>query len=228
MWHIQAWPPRPGFARWFFGFWLVTLYHRFFPKMLTFALAVFLLIITPGPGVLSLAGVGAAFGLRQGFSYLAGLFIGTNLVCFAVISGLATVMLTTPLIRTLLLIASAAYLGYLAFKIAFAGAQIAFIHMSKPGLLSGLTLQLINPKAYAVNTTLFSGFAFYPDSFFVETVLKLLIANVIWMALHILWLFAGVRVNRLELPARTQRLINMLMAICLLAVVVLSVWSLLR
>lgn len=228
MWHIQAWPPRPGFARWFFGFWLVTLYHRFFPKMLTFALAVFLLIITPGPGVLSLAGVGAAFGLRQGFSYLAGLFIGTNLVCFAVISGLATVMLTTPLIRTLLLIASAAYLGYLAFKIAFAGAKIAFIHMSKPGLLSGLTLQLINPKAYAVNTTLFSGFAFYPDSFFVETALKLLIANVIWMALHMLWLYAGVRVNRLELPARTQRLINMLMAICLLAVVVLSVWSLLR
>ena len=212
----------------FFGFWLVTLYHRFFPKMLTFALAVFLLIITPGPGVLSLAGVGAAFGLRQGFSYLAGLFIGTNLVCFAVISGLATVMLTTPLIRTLLLIASAAYLGYLAFKIAFAGAKIAFIHMSKPGLLSGLTLQLINPKAYAVNTTLFSGFAFYPDSFFVETALKLLIANVIWMALHILWLFAGARVNRLELPARTQRLINMLMAICLLAVVALSVWSLLR
>jgi len=228
MWHIQVWPPRLGFARWFFGFWLVTLYHRFFPKMLTFALAVFLLIITPGPGVLSLAGVGAAFGLRQGFSYLAGLFIGTNLVCFAVISGLATVMLTTPLIRTLLLIASAAYLGYLAFKIAFAGAKIAFIHMSKPGLLSGLTLQLINPKAYAVNTTLFSGFAFYPDSFFVETALKLLIANVIWMALHILWLFAGVRVNRLELPARTQRLINMLMAICLLAVVALSVWSLLR
>jgi threonine/homoserine/homoserine lactone efflux protein len=196
--------------------------------MLTFALAVFLLIITPGPGVLSLAGVGAAFGLRQGFSYLAGLFIGTNLVCFAVISGLATVMLTTPLIRTLLLIASAAYLGYLAFKIAFAGAKIAFIHMSKPGLLSGLTLQLINPKAYAVNTTLFSGFAFYPDSFFVETALKLLIANVIWIVLHMLWLCAGVRVNRLELPARTQRLINMLMAICLLAVVVLSVWSLLR
>jgi threonine/homoserine/homoserine lactone efflux protein len=211
-----------------FEFWLVTLYHRLFPKMLTFALAVFLLIITPGPGVLSLAGVGAAFGLRQGFSYLAGLFIGTNLVCFAVISGLATVMLTTPLIRTLLLIASAAYLGYLAFKIAFAGAKIAFIHMSKPGLLSGLTLQLINPKAYAVNTTLFSGFAFYPGSFFVETALKLLIANVIWIALHILWLYAGVRVNRLELPARTHRLINMLMAICLLAVVVLSVWSFLR
>jgi threonine/homoserine/homoserine lactone efflux protein len=32
--------------------------------MLTFALAVFLLIITPGPGVLLLAGVGAAYGWR--------------------------------------------------------------------------------------------------------------------------------------------------------------------
>ncbi|MEC8551875.1 MAG: LysE family translocator, partial [Pseudomonadota bacterium] len=32
--------------------------------MLTFAAAVFLLIVTPGPGVLSTAGVGAAFGWR--------------------------------------------------------------------------------------------------------------------------------------------------------------------
>ena len=39
-------------------------------KMLTFALAVFLLIITPGPGVLSLAGVVAAYGWRQGFRAL--------------------------------------------------------------------------------------------------------------------------------------------------------------
>jgi threonine/homoserine/homoserine lactone efflux protein len=38
-------------------------------KMLTFALAVFLLKITPRPGVLSLAGAGAAYGWRQGFLY---------------------------------------------------------------------------------------------------------------------------------------------------------------
>ena len=138
------------------------------------------------------------------------------------------VLLQSPSLQFPIAIAGSAYLGYLAFKIAFTGAKIAFIHMSKPGLLSGLTLQLINPKAYAVNTTLFSGFAFYPDSFFVETALKLLIANMIWIVLHMVWLYAGVRVNRLELLARTQRLINMLMAICLLAVPVLSVWSLLR
>jgi threonine/homoserine/homoserine lactone efflux protein len=196
--------------------------------MLTFALAVFLLIITPGPGVLSLAGVGAAFGWRQGMQYLAGLFIGTNIVCLAVISGLAAIVLADPIVRTILLAVSTAYLAYLAFRIAFAGAKIAFISMSTPGLIAGLTLQFINPKAYAVNTTLFSGFAFYPESLFIETGSKLLIVNVIWLLLHCLWLYAGVKINRLELAPRTQRAINFGMAACLLAVVILSVWSLLR
>ncbi len=193
--------------------------------MIAFALAVCLLLVTPGPGVLSLAGVGAAFGWRQGISYLSGLFIGNNLVCIAVISGLATMILASPSIRMALLIISAAYLGYLAFRIAFSSVKIAFIQMPKPGLGTGTTIQLINPKAYAVHITLFSGFAFYPNDFFIETTVKLLIANVIWILIHFFWLYLGVKINQLELPEKTQRIINVFMAICLLAVVGLSVWS---
>jgi threonine/homoserine/homoserine lactone efflux protein len=193
--------------------------------MIAFALAVFLLLVTPGPGVLSLAGVGAAFGWRQGISYLSGLFIGNNLVCIAVISGLATMILASPSIRMALLIISAAYLGYLAFRIAFSSVKIAFIQMPKPGLGTGTTIQLINPKAYAVHITLFSGFAFYPNDFFIETAVKLLIANLIWILIHFFWLYLGVKINQLELPEKTQRIINVFMAICLLAVVGLSVWS---
>ena len=44
--------------------------------MIVFGMAVFLLLVTPGPGVLSLASVGAAFGARAGIGYLSGLFIG--------------------------------------------------------------------------------------------------------------------------------------------------------
>jgi len=193
--------------------------------MIAFALAVCLLLVTPGPGVLSLAGVGAAFGWRQGISYLSGLFIGNNLVCIAVISGLATMILASPSIRMALLIISAAYLGYLAFRIAFSSVKIAFIQMPKPGLGTGTTIQLINPKAYAVHITLFSGFAFYPNDFFIETAVKLLIANVIWILIHFFWLYLGVKINQLELPEKVQRNINVFMAICLLAVVGLSVWS---
>ena len=195
--------------------------------MIAFALAVFLLIITPGPGVLSTAGVGAAFGWNRGLFYIAGLCLGTNLGGLAVISGLAAIILAEPLVRTLLLFASAAYLGYLALRIALAGTKIAFIRSAEPGLLAGLALALINPKAYAVNTTLFTSFPFYPNNFALETTLKLIILNVVWIPTHFIWLYAGVKLNTLSLSNRAQRLINLFMAGCLLTVVALSIWSLL-
>lgn len=195
--------------------------------MIAFALAVFLLIITPGPGVLSTAGVGAIFGWRQGLFYIAGLCIGTNLGGLAVISGLAAIILTESSVRIALLFASSGYLGYLAMQIALAGTKIAFIQTAKPGCIAGLMLALINPKAYAVNTTLFTSFGFYPDSFAVETALKLIVLNIIWIPTHLVWLYVGVKLNSLNLPAHTQRRINLAMAACLLAVVGLSVWSML-
>lgn len=194
--------------------------------MLTFAAAVFFLIITPGPGVLSLAGVGSGFGYRPGLRYLGGLFVGTNLVALAVVSGLAAVMLSVPAVRTVLLWASAAYLLYLAFKIAFAGAKIAFIERTtEPGFWGGVLLQAINPKAYAVNTTLFTGFAFLPGSLLAETLLKFLIMNAIWIPIHLVWLWAGVTLRRLDLPRKVQFGINIVMAISMLLVVGLAAYA---
>ena len=195
--------------------------------MWSFALAVFLLIITPGPGVLSTAGVGAAFGSRAGLRYVAGLFVGTNLVALAVVSGLAAVIFTSPIVRNVLLGLSAAYLLYLAFRIAFAGARIAFIEAKgQPGFFSGIILQAINPKAYAVNTTLFSGFAFLPGHLLTETLIKFTILNAIWIPIHLLWLVAGSAVQRLELEPRVQFRINLLMAGAMLVVVALAGLSL--
>ena len=55
--------------------------------MLAFAVAAFLLLITPGPGVLSAAGVGAGFGVRPGLIYVVGLCLGANLVAVMVVGG---------------------------------------------------------------------------------------------------------------------------------------------
>lgn len=195
--------------------------------MLSFALAVFLLIITPGPGVLSTAGVGAAFGTRAGIQYVTGLFVGTNLVAIAVVSGLAAMVFAIPMMRNILLVLSVAYLMYLAFRIAFAGAKIAFIEAeNKPGFFSGVALQIINPKAYAVNTTLFTGFAFLPEALFFETLIKFTILNVIWIPIHLLWLVAGSMVDRMELEPRIQFKVNLVMAGAMLTVVGLAIYSL--
>ncbi|MCY4334303.1 MAG: LysE family translocator [Litoreibacter sp.] len=194
--------------------------------MLSFAAAVFLLIITPGPGVLSLAGVGAAYGFRAGLRYFIGLFIGTNLVALAVVTGLAALILANPVIRTVLMGASTAYLLFMAYKIATAGSQIGFSAAARqPGIRDGLMLQAINPKAYVVNTTLFSGFAFFPASYTVEVALKFLITNVIWCALHFLWLWIGARIKAMNLAPKTQRIINIFMAFALIGVVGLALWA---
>ena len=127
--------------------------------MLEFCLAVLFLVITPGPGVLSTAGVGSGFGYRAGLAYVGGLFVGNNVVAGLVISGVAAVALAVPWLRSVLLFASTAYLLYLAGKIAFAGSRIAFIHSERaPGFWNGLALQPINPKAYVMNVTAFASF----------------------------------------------------------------------
>ncbi len=191
--------------------------------MLTFALAVFFLIITPGPGVLSTAGVGAAFGAQAGMRYVGGLFIGTNLVCIAVVSGLTAVLLADERLRTLLFFASITYLTYLALRIAFAGAKIAFIErQAPPGVLGGIALQAINPKAYAVNTALFTGFSFMPQNLPLEIAVKFVVMNAIWLPIHFAWLWAGIGLQKLNLPQRTQRAINIFMAVSMLAVVALA------
>lgn len=176
--------------------------------------------------MLSTAGVGAAFGYRAGATYLLGLFVGTNLVAFAVISGIAGAALAVPWLRIALFVGSTAYLLYLAARIALAGSKIAFIEKaSPPGFVGGLILQIMNPKAYAVNTSLFSGFAFWPESLPVEIALKLLITNLIWVPVHVAWLAAGVTVQRLQLAPRVQLAINVGMALAMLAVVALAVYA---
>ncbi len=192
--------------------------------MLTFAISVFLLIITPGPGVLSTAGFGAAYGFKQSLRYVFGLFLGTNLVFLAVASGLIAVLLSVPSLRIFLLVLSTCYLFYLASKIALAGSNIAFIKAkAPPGITSGVLLQAINPKAYVVNTTFVSGFAFYQSSFAIELIIKFFIINAIWIPLHLLWLYAGTVLHDLNLSNRNQRIINLMLSFSMIAAVVISI-----
>ena len=59
-----------------------------------------------------------------------------------------------------------------------------------PGVKGALALQALNPKAYAVNTALFTGFPILPDQPFVESLIKFASMNVIWVPIHLTWLWA--------------------------------------
>ena len=174
--------------------------------------------------MLSTAGFGAAYGYKKSLRYVFGLFLGTNLVFLAVATGLIAILLSIPSLRIFLLILSTFYLFYLASKIALAGSNIAFIKAkSPPGIISGVLLQAINPKAYVVNTTLVSGFAFYQSSFAIELVIKFFIMNSIWIPLHLLWLHVGTVLHELNLSIKNQRIINLMMSLSMVLVVVISI-----
>lgn len=195
--------------------------------MIEFVIAVFFLLITPGPGVLTTAGIGAAFGFRAGFAFLAGLCIGGFITMMLVIAGVGAVVLAVPSLRVVLLIASVGYLVYLAFRIASAGAEVGFSPAkSALGFTNGLLLQFINPKAYVVATTLFSGFGFMPDAPVWEIIIKVLLVNAIWIPVHLTWLGFGTTLGALNLSGGVQRVINIAMAASMLIVVGVALFSL--
>jgi len=194
--------------------------------MIEFILAALFLMGTPGPGVLSVAGTGAAYGFKDGLRYVFGLLIGNSGVAVLVITGIAAIVMSVPYLREVLLLLSVFYIGYLAYKIAASGAQIAFMKPPKPpSFWDGIALQFVNPKCYAVNASFYLGFALY-DNIITEAIIKFIILTVIWIPLHLMWLWFGVTIRRLDLPEKTQRKINILMAIAMLLVVVLALLGL--
>ena len=192
--------------------------------MISFAVAVTLLIITPGPGVLSVAGIGSAFGIKKGARYICGLCLGNNLVSALVITGVSPIILSYPFARTVLTILSAAFFLYLAYKIATSGVELTFIKTkTAPGIVAGIIFQLVNPKAYAVNTAIFAGFVVEASNFLSEIATKIVIFNLIWIPIHFVWLYLGVSIVQLRLGPKTQKQTNFGMAFLLLIVVALMI-----
>jgi len=194
--------------------------------MVAFALAVFFMIATPGPAVLALAGVGAAFSFKDGLRFLVGLTIGYLLVWAFVITGLASVVFSVSYMRTIFLVIASGYLIYLSFKIMMKGSKIAFIRPENlPNFKDGIILQLVNPKAYAFHSILLSGFVIYPNDIILETICKFIVMNAIWIPLHLVWLFMGVSIKKVNLDPYIQRKINLVMGLSLFLVAILSFLS---
>ena len=117
--------------------------------MITYIIISFLMMVTPGPGVLSLAGVGAGFGWKVGMMYLIGLFFGTNGVALLVVLGFTQFLFEIDGVEITFLLLSLSYLSFLSWRIATSDNKTGFKQSLKaPRLYEGIFLQFVNPKAY--------------------------------------------------------------------------------
>ncbi len=194
--------------------------------MLAFGMAVFLLMLTPGPAILMIINTGINNGFRRSIQFVIGIIFGANIVALSVILGLASLILNYPILRLILLIFSSAYLIYLALKIL----RQSFINSAnfsnkKLNFSNGIIIQLLNPKNYLVQIALFSGFLIWPSDFILEVIYKILIANLIWIPGHLAWLALGASVKTFKFSKATMNYINFIMALLILSVIFLAILS---
>lgn len=168
------------------------------------SLAVFAFVssITPGPNNAMLLASGANFGFRASLPHAAGVlfgFLGLVAICGL---GLGGVFKTYPVLHLALKWGGAAYLLYLAFKIARSRAIGAGAVGARPmTFLQAVAFQFVNPKGWAM--ALGTVATYLPSGF---NLIDLAIALLIFGALNgpsiLTWMGAGVGLRRvLERPS---------------------------
>lgn len=118
--------------------------------LLGFALFALVTSITPGPNNTMLLASGVNFGFNRTIPHMLGITCGFFVLVVAVGFGLGAVFQTYPLLYTVLRYVGAAYLLYLAWKIAHSGpVSDSEQGESKPiSYLSAAAFQWVNPKAW--------------------------------------------------------------------------------
>ncbi len=181
--------------------------------LIGFIMAGFAKVGSPGPATMSLAATGAAFGARRSLGYMTGIIAGMVVVIGVTASGVTGVVSVLPGATPVLTALAAAYIGYLAYRIATApalaeqGSQIR-----QPSFTAGFLLSLVNPKAYAVMAALFSGFVLVGDSVGLDVALKVTILLPMMIAVDTAWLFAGAALTRYFRDPGINRIINVVFA----------------
>jgi threonine/homoserine/homoserine lactone efflux protein len=127
-----------------------------------FAVASFLIELTPGPNMAYLALIAASEGRRPGYAAVLGVALGLGLLGLATALGLATLMAEAPLVYQGVRWAGVGYLMWLAWdalRDPQEGAEFA-----RPGdplwlfFRRGLVTNLLNPKAALFYVTVLPGF----------------------------------------------------------------------
>ncbi|WP_193186791.1 LysE family translocator [Nisaea sediminum] len=192
-------------------------------SLLLLWLAAFPLMGSPGPATLSLAGLGTAYGFRRGLAYLGGIVIGTTGVLLMIASGVTALILTEPALVTALTVAAAAYILYLAWKIASAPVGVRAADAGKaPGFVPAFALAIANPKAFAAIGAVFASQTVFPGDALTDALAKIAALVLVILVVNTSWLAFGSLFARLLSDPRLGRAANIAFAAMLLLSVALA------
>jgi threonine/homoserine/homoserine lactone efflux protein len=115
------------------------------------SLFAFAMAMTPGPNNLIATASGATFGLRRTLPQMWGVAIGAPVMLILLGLGVAQAMLAYPRVQTAMSWIGAAYLVWLAWRIATAGpTEAGDVKGEPPTFLQSALFQWVNPKAWVL------------------------------------------------------------------------------
>jgi len=176
---------------------------------------------SPGPATISLTAAGSAYGVRRSLAYLAGIIVGTTIVLVAVATGITATLLAVPL-RTALIVISAAYILWLAYRVATAPPLVVQTAASQaPSLAGGTLLGVANPKAWVAIAAVFASTRL-ADTAAADAAAKIAVLTVMIILICTTWLIAGASLARLLRNPRRARIINTALATALVGATALA------
>jgi len=151
---------------------------------------------TPGPANMALLATGARFGLVAALPFVAGVALGKQFVIWPVGFGLMQLADSAPWLFQALKWASAAYICWLAWKIAHLRLNADAPEAGAPGFVAGLIVHPLNPKAWAMVTAGFTNFVTPGTAPLAATATLAAVLLACQAVLHPLWTYGGARIAR--------------------------------
>jgi threonine/homoserine/homoserine lactone efflux protein len=187
-----------------------------------YALIVFCFVssITPGPNNLMLLTSGVNFGFRRTIPHMLGVGLGFALMVALVGVGLDVIFSRFPSLLPTMRYLGAAYMLWLAGKLALAGPIGEADYRGNPlGFFGAAAFQWINPKAWVIAVSALTAYAVSED-YTRSVVIVALVFGIVTMPCIVAWVSFGTAMRRVLANPRFIRPFNITMALLLAASII--------
>ena len=188
------------------------------PLLIAFVIFSAVMFFTPGPNNVLLLASGLNFGFRRTLPLITGVTLGVAFMVAAVGLGLGAIFIAFPVLQTVLKYAGAAYLIWLAARIAMSDPDAHLtVGQSRPMTFWGAALfQWVNVKGWVMvigTITAYAAIASFPWNIVIQTAVSLVMGALATVA----WALFGSALRPVLRSPRAVRAFNIVMALLLLA-----------
>jgi threonine/homoserine/homoserine lactone efflux protein len=181
--------------------------------------------LTPGPNVVLVTASGANFGFNRTIPQMLGITLGFGAMAMAAGLGIAGLVQAEPRIHTALKYAGAAYLLYLAWRIAHAQPASGSTHAKPIGLIAATLFTWANPKAWVAVLGALAAFTTTDRIIVWQTSLISGVLAAFCLLSCMIWAGIGTAIGRFIATPRARAMFNWAMAGLLVLSLIPVLWT---